>query len=138
MHRLCSSGFTLAGCSAEPNIISGTVTLDGTLVTKANLILIDPDGNEHVVPISPAGKYVLQDPPLGNVRVKVVSLTDSIAATSPVPPSSDLTASPSDRGPKMTTPTRVIVPDRYGDADNGLTMQIKKGRAPVNDINLAK
>jgi hypothetical protein len=111
------------------------VTLGDQVVTGADITMIGSDSKEYIVPISPAGKYVLENPPLGEVRIKVVSRKDLMERMGSAKAENAQPVPNVDKGPQLTMTTRVKVPDRYANPDNGLTIEIKAGQSVV-DINL--
>jgi hypothetical protein len=70
--------FLTTGCGetvTRGERLSGRVTIDGAPVTAGNVLLISEDGRlTATAPLRGDGAYVVQEPPLGRVKIAVETL----------------------------------------------------------------
>ena len=111
------AALALVGCGEETperRSLSGEVTLGGRPVTDGLVTLHGPDGTTATGAIRPDGSYSIDDPPEGLCRVSVAD----------VPRGS---AEPSAHGEGTTGVRAPVIPKKYADPDNGLTVDIGPG-----------
>jgi hypothetical protein len=123
----------ITGCpgSGPANSVQGTVTLNGKPV-NGELFFITSDGKQIQAPLLD-GKYFINDPPLGQVKITIKSMPGFTGASG--------TKGQLDKGAgtdlsaKATVSEAVSPPEKYSRPDNGLTYEVKAGKQ-THDITL--
>jgi len=117
-----------AGCggSKGKNEVTGKVTLDGQPVV-GNVVFVGSDGKEVMALIRPDGTYTIPEPPMGEVKIKVIGLVGL------APPGQGSAAAPA----AGAGASGVAPPEKYASADNGLTFNVTGGKQ-TKDLPLTK
>jgi hypothetical protein len=114
--------FVAAGCSRRAQI-TGTVKLEGKLLTGGTVSFVFPDKTMRSGGIGPDGAYRVEDVPLGTAKV-------TVRTHARVPPGLSAPANlqiPNPPGAKEQPPM-VAIPKRYGDPDRSkLTFDVRAG-----------
>lgn len=114
----------LAGCDGggagtgerTPNVLSGTVRLNGDPVEFVMLVAAGPDGTEVSGPHLPGGRYEIENPPAGRLTFRFA-------------------AAPPDAGPPGGRPPKSGIPAKYFTARNDLSFEYAGGKQTY-DIEL--
>jgi hypothetical protein len=114
----------LPGCgkpNPANNVISGKVILNDKPVTFATIFAIGPD-NSEVSGLVENGAYRIAQPPVGELRFKV------IAGVPPPPPG---------RGVPAAAPPGAVIPPRYQTPSSGLALSYRGGKQTY-DITMTR
>jgi hypothetical protein len=137
----------VTGCGNGPKLgrVSGTVTVDGKLVTRGRIMFIPTDGKAAVGEIGPDGKFTLTTYESGDGALigphKVTILATTIGPSSFAPASIDeeVVLANSNTSGRILVPGKVgwIVPERYSQlSTTGLTAEVKSGER-INDFKVS-
>lgn len=117
------------GCGSRPASVSGKVTFDGRPLPSGTVLFHGPDGRVAHALITAEGKYVIEDAPIGKVRISVESHG---AAPAGLPSSGrNAPATPPELAPRPEDPRdskAVSIPTRYLDPEkSGLGYEVRPG-----------
>lgn len=116
----------ISGCGAskshERDNVSGTVTLSGRAFEQGIVTLHGPDGKQASGSILAAGRYLIDDPPLGLCQVTVTPPPGFANATF------DKNADPHAPPTEKASP----IPAKYRTPGNGLSVEVKAGATVYN------
>ncbi len=118
----------VVGCGKSKGTISGTVKFKGTPLTSGTVLFHGPDGYVDSTSISATGEYRLENFPVGEARITVVT-----QRYEKVEPSGGPSAP---GGARKEVKGFVAIPKKYSDPDrSGLTWTVQKG-PQQRDIDL--
>jgi hypothetical protein len=125
------AGLAGPGCDPGTGSLSGTVQHDGKPVVLGTVTVVDATGRPYSGAIQPDGRYVVNNVPVGPVKIAVASPDPKGDPEDPKPGPSDDGSPP----PKKVAGWRPI-PAHYADAKtSGLTFDLKRGPNSL-DIDL--
>jgi len=111
----------MVGCqtakSPERNTVCGVVKLSGQPFTDGLVTLHGSNGQQATGAILREGRYLIDDPPLGQCEVTVTPIPGFANATAD--PNADPHAPPKERASR--------IPIKYRTPGNGLTVEVKPG-----------
>ncbi len=118
--------------------VKGKVTISGKNLTVGTVMFYGKDNLTGSAPIGSDGTYVINDAPLGDVKITVTVPTVPPGGFSHLKGAPAGPVMPGENNPKPTTiPTTVVpIPQKYGNVEtSGLTFTVQRGEQ-TNDLNL--
>lgn len=113
------------GKKAAANAVSGIVTMGKSPVSGATVTFIGADGKKASGFTNMEGKYTIEDPPKGSVKITLTSLGGGGGAGPVMPP-------PPKDSPAPPSNTMASIPAKYAKPDNGLSFEVKGGKETYN------
>ena len=128
---------TISGCGGPAvGQISGTVTFNGELVTSGDVLVVDKNGEAKGCAIREDGSYMLDQVPVGPIKIGVKSREPGPPAGLKTPKAPAGVKSPVPPSPAAAKDPCVKIPANYGDpGKSGLTYTVVRG-AQTFDIIL--
>jgi len=118
------------GSKGAKNSVSGSVKLDGQPV-DGTISFVGADNKETPSPIKPDGTYLVENPPLGPVKIVLKSLMGNFKGVAPPKGGPEL--------PKMGGESKgVLPPEKYGSVTTTpLSYDVKAGKQ-IHNIELSQ
>jgi hypothetical protein len=120
------------GCGPQFGTIEGTVTVDGKPANKGSVIFSSADNRSASGAIQPDGSYLVENVPVGEVRVSFLQMLGGPARPGPLQNVPGL-----DEAPSTPAAKPVPIPRKYLNVEtSGLRYTVTGGTSEIN-INLS-